>query len=173
MTFSLYGLFVFYEGQVLSVTLAIFLYLVTLLFLFSAFEKESIFLFFASGVSLGISGITMSGIFLFVPFVIFCTWHFFRKRITWILLSAFFMLGVLLPISLTTLHNYKAEKDFVPVTAHGGITFYTGNNPDAKAYFQPVKGIDAFDIRSFAEGARGIAEKNMGRKLRPSEISSY
>ncbi len=171
--FTLYGLFIFYEGQLLSVTLAMFLNLLTLVTLFRAFERKSRALFLAAGLLMGISALAMSGILLFVPCVVYGIFRFFKDRGPSLAATALLAAGLLGPITLATAHNYAAEKDFVLITAHSGITFYTGNNPEAKPYFNPIKEIQGADIEAFIYGSKSYAEKDLGRTLKPSEVSKY
>ncbi len=171
--FSFYGLFVFYEGQLISVTLSIFLNLLVILLLMRSFQNKRKSGVFLSGILIGFSSLAMSGILAICPFVIFGIFRFFNKKSVSIFVSMILLTGVLCPIGLAAIHNYIAEKDIVFVTAHGGITFYTGNNPNAKPYFSPIKEIDGTDIQSFIEGSRGVAERDLKRHLRPSEVSSY
>jgi tetratricopeptide (TPR) repeat protein len=171
--FSLYGQFLFHEGQLVSVTLAIFLNLASILFIIVSLENKNKLCFIISGLLIGFSSLAMSGIFMIIPFISFMAFYFFKNKIEALLSIFLILFGISIPIGLSTLHNYLAEKDFVLVSAHGGITFYTGNNPNAKPYFSPIKEIDGSDIQSFITGSRNIAERDLGRILKPSEISSY
>jgi tetratricopeptide (TPR) repeat protein len=171
--FSIYGVLTFYEGYILSVTLAVFLYLLTLIVLLKAFELEKWNWFLLSGILLGVSGITMSGILLFPFLVIPAVFFFVRSTGKRMLMAVLFAAGVMMPVSMCTVHNYLAERDIVPVTAHSGITFYTGNNEQARPFFTPIAGLDAYDTRSYYKGAKDIAEASVGRDLMPSQVSSY
>lgn len=171
--FVLYGLFTFYEGYILNTTLAVTLYLLAILLLSRSFETASKALFYISGIVVALAGLAMPGIFMYTFFIILGVYLFLKDRLRAIIIISLFLLGIATPISMTTLHNYLAEKDIVFVTAHSGITFYTGNNPRARAVFTPVEGLDAYDMESFVRGARDMAEKAAGKKLKSSEVSSY
>ena len=173
LMFSFYVVFIFHEGQLLSVTLAIFLNLSSILLLMNSFQRENRKGFFISGLLIGFASLTMAGILMFIPFLIFGMYYFLRKKESVNLMSLMLIIGILSPITLATLHNYIVEKDFIPITAHSGITFYTGNNPNARPYFSSVREIDGSDILSFIQGSRDVAEKDLKRKLKPSEVSRY
>ncbi|MFH1791851.1 MAG: glycosyltransferase family 39 protein, partial [Candidatus Omnitrophota bacterium] len=170
---SLYGFLILHEGQLLGVTLAIFLNLCAILMLMRAFSDGRKTWFLISGLVIGLSSLTMAGILMALPLIIFSIFRFPDKKRAPGAVSALLIIGVLAPISLSTLHNYLAEKDFVPITAHGGITFYTGNNPGAKPYFSSIPEIHGSDIRSFTQGAKNVAESSEKRPLKPSEVSRY
>lgn len=173
LLFSLYGQFLFHEGHLLSVTIAIFLNLVSLLSLMYSFENKGKIYFLISGLLIGLSSLAMSGILMIIPFVIFLAYYFLSNKIRATISIFLLLLGISVPIGLSMIHNYLAEKDLVLVSAHGGMTFYTGNNPNAKPYFNSVKEIDGTDIQSFIAGSRNVAERDLNKRLKPSEISSY
>jgi len=170
--FSMYGLFIFFDGHLLNVTLAIFLNLLAMLMLFYSFSQENKIGFFISGLIIGFSGLVMAGIMIFIPFVILGAFFFIRK-ISSLFVCAAFLAGALCPIFLSVAHNYLAEKDIVLMTVHSGIAFYIGNNPDAGPYFSPIKEIGGLDKEAFIQDARILAEKAMKRPLRSSEVSAY
>ena len=39
--------------------------------------------------------------------------------------------GLVIAVAPVTLHNWRAERAFIPVAANGGINFYLGNRPGA------------------------------------------
>ena len=171
--FSFYGLVIFYEAQLLGVTLGIFLNLTALIMLADSFKTESKTRFLLTGIIVGLAALAVAGILMLVPAAVLGIFYFIKKRTTAAAAAILLIVGLLCPISLSTLHNYAAERDFVPVTSHAGISFYMGNNPDAKPYFTPIKEIRGPDTNSFIYGSREIAEADMGRRLKPSEISAY
>lgn len=171
---SLYGLFLFYEGYLLDITLSIFLTLSVLSLLLYSFSRDSSSGFFASGLALGFSSLTRAGILFFVPFTIFCIFYFSRRKALAALASVLLLVGIAFPISLSVLHNYMAEKDIVFLSAHGGVTFYNGNNPNSEGpYFSPLKELNGADKAAFIQDAKDVAEKEAKRHLKSSEVSNY
>lgn len=85
---------------------------------------------------------------------------------------ALLLTGVLAGTSPAWLHNYFVAKDPVLLSAHGGLNFWMGNNPDATGYPKIPAGLSA--------GQEGLlrdsitrAEESAGRKLKRSEVSKY
>ena len=91
-----------------------------------------------------------------------------RLAITAVLLFA----GVFAGTSPAWLHNYFVAKDPVLLSAHGGLNFWMGNNPDATGYPKIPSGLSA--------GQEGLlrdsitrAEEAAGHQLKRSEVSKY
>lgn len=82
------------------------------------------------------------------------------------------VLGALLPVLPAALHNYAASRDLVPVNYTGGFTLFIGNNPEATAFGSYPLGISTDALLEEKETA-ALAEKGTGRKLKPSEVSSF
>jgi hypothetical protein len=83
-----------------------------------------------------------------------------------------FLIGFILPILPVTLHNWKAERQFVLVTAHGGFNFYMGNHENSTGYPVQIKDFRG-DAGSMLVDARREAEKRSGNKLSSAEFSSF
>jgi hypothetical protein len=83
-----------------------------------------------------------------------------------------FLIGFILPILPVTIHNWKAERQFVLVTAHGGFNFYMGNHENSTGYPVQIKNFRG-DAGSMLVDARREAEKISGKKLSSAEFSSF
>jgi tetratricopeptide (TPR) repeat protein len=79
------------------------------------------------------------------------------------------MLAVILPV---TVRNFLVGGDLVPITAHGGINFYIGNNPDATGTFNPPDGTSS-DAEGLLMDSRRMAEEARREKLKPSQVSRF
>jgi tetratricopeptide (TPR) repeat protein len=86
--------------------------------------------------------------------------------------SALLLVGVLIGTSPAWLHNYMIANDPVLLSAHSGLNFYMGNNPDATGYPKIPDGLSA--------GQEGLlrdsivwAEKAAGHRLKRSQVSEY
>ena len=84
------------------------------------------------------------------------------------------ILGLVLPITLLSLHNARAIGSFSPLPTNGGIVLHQRYNPDNRtganwipafvSYWHPI------DIyRGYTEEAR----KRLGRELSPREVDAY
>jgi 4-amino-4-deoxy-L-arabinose transferase-like glycosyltransferase len=84
------------------------------------------------------------------------------------------LVGTALVIAPVTVRNYFAEKDFVLITANGGLNFYVGNNPHANGAYVYPRGL-AFrpgDPSDDFEGKR-FAEESEGHAMTSSAVSSW
>lgn len=169
-----YSEMIFYEGFYVSAFLAIFLNFLVILLLLSIKDKPNSLKCLVTGGLIGLSSLANASALIFLVFVLFWMAQALKKLsvkrrliCTLLLLS-----GTILAIMPVTVRNYAISKDFVPITYHGGITFYAGNNPLAEGTFRlPVDvGSSVIDSKKNAEL---IAESVRGEKLKPSEISNF
>ena len=68
--------------------------------------------------------------------------------------------------------NYAVSGDIVLIASHGGLNLYIGNHDRADGTYTPVPGIRP-SIAGQAEDSTRVAESSTGRRLSPSEVSSY
>lgn len=91
-----------------------------------------------------------------------------RPRIVWtnLLISLAAAVVVVAPI---TGRNYAVGRDFVLISSNGGVNLYIGNNPDANGTFKaPGPWPAHLEVSS-----KAFAERALGRRLKPSEVSAY
>ena len=173
--YAFYKPVLFYEQTLLSETSMAFFCLVFLYLVFLADERKKLIYYLLSGFSLGICVLFRGNVLLFAPFALAwliwgmkrATEQFSTKSIA--VFSMVFALGVAAGILPATIHNLAAEKDFVLVTSNAGFNFYIGNHPGADGLFEIP---DRVDMDNDPSGSR-IAEKDAGKTLKSSEISSY
>ena len=84
-----------------------------------------------------------------------------------VFLSLFF-----LPIVAMVAHNYRLYRDFVPLSAVGGVNFYVGNNPEADGKFHLTKGFGT-GLDEMIENSQKIAEETLKKKLHASQAANY
>jgi Tfp pilus assembly protein PilF len=179
---SLYGVLIYYEGELLLPVLEVFL---NLLFLFACIksrERASSKLWFLSGLLLGLSALVRPNILL-VGAAIFL-WIILKptsqskiqfpgslwKKST--LNPVYLVLGAILLILPVTLRNYIKGHDFILISSQGGMNFYLGNNPKSDGATAIFPGGSATWWGSYEDAVR-LAEKKEGRPLKPSEISNF
>jgi 4-amino-4-deoxy-L-arabinose transferase-like glycosyltransferase len=161
----------YFEGELLLDSFLVFFDLLLILFLLRAKENPRFSRWLICGIILGLSAITRPNILVFVPFVWLWIFLVFRKRKTFkavLVYSASFLLGSILIISPVTLRNVIAGGDAVLIASQGGINFYIGNNKNADGV-SAIFYREDWQYRDFQK----MAEKETGKTLKPSEISSF
>jgi tetratricopeptide (TPR) repeat protein len=86
--------------------------------------------------------------------------------------AAAFAAGLLIALAPIAIRNLAVAGDWSPLSSHGGVSFYIGNNAEATGTYSHVPGITT-DIAGQEEDARRIAEASIGRKLDDGEVSGY
>jgi tetratricopeptide (TPR) repeat protein len=162
-----YPVLVYFDSQLLTTSLEIFLNLFAVFIVLNAFEtpKRSTVWFFA-GLFFGLAAITRPTILAFVGLIII--WVFFKhtKKLFPLL---FGLIIVILPV---TLRNINIGKDKVLIAWNGGINFYIGNNEKSNGWSATAPGIRR-DWWGGYKDAIKIAEQESKKKLRPSQVSNY
>jgi Flp pilus assembly protein TadD/4-amino-4-deoxy-L-arabinose transferase-like glycosyltransferase len=171
---AFYGPMVFYEAQVLKTVWTVFLLLVLMHVLLSAWETRSLGLWTLAGLLLALLGLVRGNTLLYVPLVL--VWEILvSRRWGWARFSAALLalvLGVAIPLGAVMMRNYLVGGDWVLSSSHVGFNFYIGNHKDADGAYQYVHGVRE-DPMYEGEDARVLASRNAGRDLRPSEASAY
>ena len=168
---ALYVPLVFFEAEVLEITLVIACVLGMLTLLTLARERGSVSKAAFAGALLGAAGLGKPNLLLFAPVGavwLFLTWTAGRARAR-ILPAALFFLTAGFAVLPATVHNYRAEGDFIPVSSNGGINFFIGNHSNSPGVFQ-VPPEMRFDLRTASKAA---AERATGRTLSAGEVSDY
>ncbi len=176
---ALYWPLIFFEGDLLFETLIVFLDLVLLLILTVAVQRRSGRMLFAAGIVLGLSAVTRPSILILLP-VLPLVFHSFpaaregtpRAGRAWLRPTALVVAGSLVFILPVLVRNFVVGHDFVPIASQGGVNFYIGNNPESNGSQAFVPGARG-DLYGTYQGAIELAEKDAGRKLKPSEVSNY
>jgi tetratricopeptide (TPR) repeat protein len=173
-----YAPFIHFDAELELPVLEVFLDLLLILLLLGARTKLKKKWWLLAGMVLGLSAITRPNILVFVPFVLLWIglelWKENKKRI--IGSGAFVLLGMILVISPVTFRNWMVGQDFVLISSQGGINFFIGNNleSDGKSA-AAAPGIFPYDVYKDNIWLTSIklSEQNLGRKLKPSEISNF
>ena len=75
-------------------------------------------------------------------------------------------------IASATIHNWVACGEFIPLTAHAGITLRHGNAPGAEGLYTPVDGISVVREKMHGDMAR-VYERDVGHSGGFREIDAY
>jgi Flp pilus assembly protein TadD len=82
------------------------------------------------------------------------------------------LIGLILGTSPCWIHNYFIARDPVPLSAHSGINFWIGNNPEANGYPRFPPGLRAGQA-AMLQDSIDQAESAAGHPLKHSEVSAY
>jgi hypothetical protein len=116
---AVYGMLIYFDGELLTPTLAIFAILATVMTAMLARQTNRRALWICTGVLGGLSG-TIVATSLVVPILAAAV---ARKKAPWVLL------GAVLALAPVTAHNLVQGHELVLVSSNGGINFWIGNNP--------------------------------------------
>jgi tetratricopeptide (TPR) repeat protein len=127
---AFYAPYVFFESQLLTPALSIFLNLGALLLLVSGSNGASNLRVFGAGALFGLSASIRPDVLLpaglAAAFLLCCSesgsWS--RRAIQ----ACFLAAGIMLAILPITARNYSITGELIPVSSNGGINFYTGNH---------------------------------------------
>ena len=169
-----FKLAVFYELFLVACTISTTLFLLILYKLLSISERPTIPKFISLALLISLATLTRANFLILIPLIII--WFLISsKNITKnkkILTVALFVITIFITISPVAMRNYRLEKDFVPLTAHGGINFYLGNGPYADGRY-PQAPFLARESKYLIRQSVVVAEKELGKDLKPSEASLY
>ncbi len=165
---AIYGPLFFHEAILIPESIGVPLYALAFLWAIRFWDAPSIFYAVRLGIVCALAALTKAGILMFVAlFLIYGLLK--RKPIQKLAIFGATALLFLLPV---TLHNVVHGKDLVFLTAHSGLNFYVGNNPSAEGTFNAPEGMGS-NVESQRMDSKAIAEREMGRELKPSEVSHY
>jgi tetratricopeptide (TPR) repeat protein len=85
---------------------------------------------------------------------------------------ALVLLGIAIGTSPCWFHNYFIARDRVFLSAHSGINFWIGNNPDANGYPRFPPGLRAGQA-AMLQDSIDVAESAAGYPLKRREVSQY
>lgn len=125
-----YAPLMYFDGELLTPTLQIFLNLCAFLLL-RAVERPSLPMLALAGLVMGFSVITRPDVAVFVVAAaawVFVTVRSRLPRATAVKAAAVVILCALVPVAPVAVRNYVQSQDFVPISYNGGLNFYIGNN---------------------------------------------
>jgi pentatricopeptide repeat protein len=173
---SMYGMFIYFSGELLDPTVILFFSLVFLLAVLSAMEKPGWWKFLACGMMLGLAAIARPNVLVYI--LVLVPWllvsskrrgHAFGKSFTYVLAM---LLGVALLIAPVTIRNYAVAGDFVPISSQGGVNFAMGNNPGSDGSTPLLPGARASWWGIYYDSVQ-MAEETEGGTLKASQVSNF
>ncbi|UCG51608.1 MAG: tetratricopeptide repeat protein [Candidatus Latescibacterota bacterium] len=177
---ALYWPFLYFEADLLIVTLVVFLDLLALFWLVVGLQNQRAVYLVLAGLVLGLSAIARPSVLIFYPLIPAVFYLCQRQEIRrgarghkrWIRQTVFVYTASAVIITPVIVRNTVIGRDFVPIASQGGVNFYIGNNPQADGRTAIVPGT-RWDWWGGYEDAIRIAETESGRRLKPSEVSVF
>ncbi len=186
---AVYPFFIYFDNELLITSLIVLLDAALLLLVLRADEHPSWMRWLGAGVVLGLSAIARPNVLVFAPVLFIWMWLSARAgagsvpksgRFTLLTRSTPFLtaahrfgvlaVGIVLVVAPVTLRNLALEKDFVLIASQGGINYFIGNNAQSDGVSAVVPGLgEAWEY----DDCERIAEREEGRRLRPSEVSGF
>jgi len=166
---ALYGMLVYFDGELLVETLFIPLLLAAAWAYARRRNGGGLPWFLAAGLLLGLSAITRPSSLVLLP-----VWIVdlllqrgpLRRRL---LYPAILLAAAFLPILPVTWHNAR-QGDAVLIATQGGLNFYLGNNPQADGLHSILPGLGTtWDVPAASLAAYRAA----GRDLTPSQVGAW
>jgi tetratricopeptide (TPR) repeat protein len=172
---ALYPMAIYFESELLLDPLYTLILEGAVLLLLAWRDSERISSLFLASFCLGVAAITRPVALALLP--LFLIWPLLtgvvrpnRQRPRW-RLAALVMLGVLLPIAPVAIRNYVVADDPVLISSQGGINLYLGNNDAADGMSAVMP--EPFGHNWQMRQVRFVAERDLGRALKPGEVSSF
>lgn len=174
LTLSIYAPAIFYGSIIEKTVTDLFLLSLLLVCLASIQLKPHWAKWIASGVLVGLSGLSRENVLVLVFIVPIWIWLYFlschsRVRIQWVGLFLAGLLLVLLPVGL---RNLYVGGEFTLTTSQLGPNFFIGNNAAADGTYASVRLVEG-EHQFEGNDAKRLAEQALGRSLSAGEVSRY
>ena len=170
---AFYAPAIFFDGIIQDSALDLLFATLLLWLLAEIVHRPSTLLWFLTGATLAAGVLTRQNVaVLAVPILL---WLFLqrqlpaRRRVEIAILFALGGAAVLAPVAV---RNKVVGGELHLTTFNLGANLFIGNNPQADGYYRPLR-VDRGNFRFERIDAVQIAERERGRKLLPSEVSSY
>jgi tetratricopeptide (TPR) repeat protein len=174
---AFYSIFIYFDNELLITNLFVFLTLLLFLITLRTDHKSSLKRFFLIGLICGLAAIARPTILILFPLLIYYLFLHHQKWSGKNLVPVLFLIaGMLIMILPVTIRNYAVGKDVVLISYQGGVNFWAGNNlqADGKTAGAPgyYKAYGEYQDNVKFSGER-TAELDLGRDMKPSEITGY
>ena len=130
------------------------------------------------GLLIGVTAMGVATILFLAPLLLAASFRKLRSRgrqFGWPrppLAAALLLCGIVMGASPCWVHNYFIARDPVFLSAHSGINFWIGNNPDANGYPRFPPGLHAGQAAMLQDSITA-AEAAAGHPLKRADVSSF
>lgn len=165
---ALFGPAIYFDGELVSASLELFLALLALWLLVEGEKRRSGAWCAAAGIAIALGAVTRPTIFPFAA--IAAVWLLWR-RVPASAVVLFAATALSLPVACT-LRNAAVAGDPVLIASQGGINFYIGNHARADGTTPYVPGLGS-GVTATYEASSREASRLVGRPLKASEVSAF
>lgn len=169
---SVYGIFIFYSGALLTPTLINLLLLAMLYLLVRYAYTGNVWLLLASGFLCGMASLGRGNAVLLIPLYLVASRLLEKKWKTALSRWGLFAIGGLAVIFAVTVRNYTVEKEFVPISGNYAA-FYIGNNETSNGLYSRPPFIAGASFEDEVLATREAVSKDLGRDVTLGEAASY
>jgi 4-amino-4-deoxy-L-arabinose transferase-like glycosyltransferase len=166
MSFS--WIFIYFECELLPPVLLVTFTLLTMYALGLLAERDRPGIALAAGGVLGWYALFLPNALLFAP--VAAGWVAWRTRRVRSALA--FAAGVALALAPATIRNYAVSREFVLISANGGINLFFGNNDQSNGVDPSGPGVGAWSCFEYPDIVRRI-EQEQGSKLSYRAADAY
>ena len=149
---ALCGSLLYFEGELLAVSVEVFLNLLLLYGLLLAWRRDRGRDWVLAGFIAGLAALTRPTILLFIA--TFCVWALWHRRTSAYRPLFSFVVPIALVILPVTYRNWTIEPDLVFISSNAGVNFYIGNNVDYERTVSLRPGMQWEDMISEAAHSR-------------------
>jgi len=170
---AFYGIFIFYDTELLKNSLANSLLIGTFYLLLRKKREPDLLHTSLAAVTFTLAALLREQLIVLLPAVILWMFVSYRKGKLRIIQAAFLFLflGLALPPAINSALFTCLPKSY-GLGATSGIHFFIGNNPKANGTYMAIAGVSAFP-RGHVRDAKRLAEETAGHPLTPREINRY
>ena len=172
---SVSWIFIYYEGKLNAPSLLVALAMLLVYVLGQLVERDRPGLAFLAGVVLGLYALVRPNVLTFALAVLI--WLYWVKLKSaqprrFLPSAAALLLGLTLTIAPATIRNYAVSKDFVLISANGGINFFFGNNDYSQGIEASHPEIGSWSCFDYSSIVRNLGTK-LNQPLSYAEASSH
>ena len=166
-----YGLFVFYDGELMKTSLGVTVATTALYLLVRAGPRTHNLTFVGTGLLLGVVALIRSNLLPFVPVAVLWAAWARRDARPWRAAAAAALGAAVLLVPFHTRHQWLPADD-VPFASGTGIHFYIGNRVGANGTYARTRGIRP-NALGHVQDAKRLAEEATGRSMTAPEVSQW
>ncbi|RME23204.1 MAG: hypothetical protein D6806_11660 [Deltaproteobacteria bacterium] len=164
-----------FEAQLLATPLVCWLTAAGFWLLLAAGKRHIPWLYLPAGILLGLAVMGRPNLAIVALPALAWAWHRTEGRPNKLTGCILFLIGCMVGVAPSWIHNARAGMWWVPVSSSAGHSFFIGNNPDATGGYHVPRQypIDASSHESYRRSLTLLAEKESGRRLTPSQVSAF